>query len=483
MKARILVSLLEIMIGRVFFCAVLGVLSQEVHVSEAQQNNANAKHVTQTKLFGDDIKSWLTPDDGVLATENTPVYGVVEKSKISKKDAGYEIIEYKDAMKDALAYLRENKSYAIITPSNIPPNASLAKNTVVGNQNPVRLKTMNDKNRKSTSIFPMNQMTSYSSLPYPTIVYPEILVIVDNALFKKLGSNVRDVVIHILAFWNGVDLLFRNLESPKFRFNIEAIVIVEAPNVFTNVEYAPNKTDAYQLKRTIDSWLYSYQREFPIDSYDIAAFMTSNDLFRKSGKRLGGISYNTGACKTFHESKRVVKSAYVHEAGDFFGIRLMAHELGHLLGISHDGYDAKRCPVKDGTIMTSNGFDLGPKFYEWSQCSLDKLTQSFVKNNLNCLYNEIYEHSAAVPRILPGKLMDLDKQCHFQRANSTPVIKEDNCKHFRCRTNLKPPFYKLFSLSIGLLDGTSCGQGKMCLLGSCVQENLINDPSIYGKKV
>ncbi|XP_057321046.1 A disintegrin and metalloproteinase with thrombospondin motifs like [Microplitis mediator] len=472
------------MTGRIFFCAVLGILSQEVHVSEAQQNNANAKHVTQTKLFGDDIKSWLTPDDGVLATENTPVYGVVEKPKISEKDTGYEITEYKDAMKDALAYLRENKSYAIITPSNIPPNASQAKNTVVENQNPVRLKTMNDKNRKSTSIFPRNQMTSYSSLPYPTIVYPEILVIVDNALFKKLGSNVRDVVIHILAFWNGVDLLFRNLESPKFRFNIEAIIIVEAPLGFTNLKFAPDKIDATQLLRSVGRWLYSYQWAFPIDSYDIAVLMTSNNLLGESGYSIGGKTYPAKACKTLHKSKRVVKTACVREVGDFLGIRVTAHELGHLLGISgHDGKDFNKCPIKDGTIMTSNTFDLGPKYLEWSQCSLDKLTQSFVKNNLSCLYNKIYEQGAAVPRILPGKLIDLDKQCHFRTANTTSVIKDDNCKEYSCRTELNSDGFRLIhTWPIGPLDGSYCGQGKMCLLGNCVQENFINDSSTRRKE-
>lgn len=66
----------------------------KVHLSEAEVNNA--RHVTQATLFGDDIKSWLTPYEGILATENTPVYGLVKKPKVSVNDTGYEFIEHKD---------------------------------------------------------------------------------------------------------------------------------------------------------------------------------------------------------------------------------------------------------------------------------------------------------------------------------------------------------------------------------------------------
>ncbi|XP_057325662.1 A disintegrin and metalloproteinase with thrombospondin motifs like [Microplitis mediator] len=476
----------------IFLCAVLGVLSQGVHLSEAE--GINARHVTQTKLFGDDIKAWVTPYEGFLATENTPVYGLVEKPKNSVNDTGYQIIEHKDAMKNVIAYLRESKPDAITKPSNKPPSVNQATNTVVENaipEEPTRPKTMQELNREMMEMLKKDnprlnpilatipRTTPKPFVPYPSIVYPEILVIVDNALFKTLGSNVRDIVAHILAFWNGVDFLYRNLESPKFRFNVEAILIIEAPEGFTRLEYAPNKIDANQIPYTIGEWLYHYQSAFPIDSYDVAVLMTSNDLIsRTNEKKLGGIAYSTGACKTLHESKLVAKTTAVTETGDFHGIRNMAHELGHSFGIAnHDGEgDNKGCPMTDGTIMGPTTGNVGPKYYEWSQCSLNDLTQSFIDGNLLCLYNEIYEEGAAVPRLLPGKIADLDKQCDVREAKTTSVVNENNCKEYICRTEEKSDgTYEQTTWPVGPADGSSCGQGKMCLLGNCVQENLIND--------
>ncbi|XP_008547409.1 A disintegrin and metalloproteinase with thrombospondin motifs 18 isoform X1 [Microplitis demolitor] len=472
----------------IFLCAVLGILSQGVHLSEAEVNNA--RHVTQATLFGDDIKSWLTPYEGILATENTPVYGLVKKPKVSVNDTGYEFIEHKDVMKNVIAYLRENKSDAITTPSTKPPKVHQEQNTVVENKVPersARQKISDDINQKVYDIIMKNnskskiyitiQTTPKPFVPYPSIVYPEILVIVDNALFKKLGSNVRDVVTHILAFWNGVDLLFRNLESPKFRFNIEAILIIEDPDGFTKLEYAPNKIDANELPSTIGKWLYRNKNAFPLDSYDVAVLMTSNYLIsRRNETILGGISNSAGACKILHGSKFVAKTTFVTEIGDFYGIRSMAHELGHSFGIvNHDGEGNQGCQTKDGNIMGPTTRNVGSKYYEWSRCSLEDLTQSFIEGNLICLYNEIHKEGAAVPRLLPGKIAGLDKQCDARVANTFSVINEDDCRKYFCRTEENSNgSYEQTEWPVGPADGSSCGQGKMCLLGNCVQENLIH---------
>lgn len=58
-------------------------------------------------------------------------------------------------------------------------------------------------------------------------VYPEILVIVDSSLYNVFGRKMIDMILYLMAFWNGVDMMFRPLESPKFRLNIAAIILVE----------------------------------------------------------------------------------------------------------------------------------------------------------------------------------------------------------------------------------------------------------------
>ncbi|XP_057334376.1 A disintegrin and metalloproteinase with thrombospondin motifs like [Microplitis mediator] len=455
----------------IFLCAVLGVLLQGVHLSEAEINNVKAKHVTAR--FGDDIMSWLTLDEGVLATENTPVYGLVEEPKVSVNQPGYQIIEHKDAMKNIIAYWRKNKPDAFTTPSNNKaPKANQEQSTVVKNKipgEPARPKNVTEINEEISQMLKMNhwksnikcQIIRTTSKPYPSIVYPEIFVIVDNALFKKLGSNVRDVVTHVLAYWNGVDMLFRNLESPKFRFNIKAILIVEVPTSFPKLEYIPERIHPDQVILILGRWLYRYQRAFPIDSYDIAVLMTSNMLYASETRwRYTGKSYLGGACKTLHELELVAKTISVGETHLFLTIPYMAHQLGYSLGAFNYELD-EECPWQYET--------------EWSQCNLDGLTQSFATDNLSCLYNEIQEQGTAIPRLLPGKLFEPKKNCDDLQSNTTFIKYEDNCTKFNCWHQPRSDGSQSgVEYNHGLFDGTSCGQGKICLLGKCVQENLMN---------
>lgn len=60
------------------------------------------------------------------------------------------------------------------------------------------------------------------------MVYPEILVVVGyDLLVPLMRRSVIEVVPYILAFWNGVDMLYRNLENPKYRINIAGILMAQ----------------------------------------------------------------------------------------------------------------------------------------------------------------------------------------------------------------------------------------------------------------
>lgn len=68
----------------------------------------------------------------------------------------------------------------------------------------------------------------------PDTVYPEILVIIDHNMYKLFNKDVYRLIPYLLAFWNGVDLKYRNLENPKYRLNIAGIVIAEVCIFFSN---------------------------------------------------------------------------------------------------------------------------------------------------------------------------------------------------------------------------------------------------------
>ncbi|XP_057319845.1 A disintegrin and metalloproteinase with thrombospondin motifs like [Microplitis mediator] len=410
-------------------CAVLEVLLQKVYLSEAQVNNVNRKHATQMKFPPDDIEPWLNPSDGVLATEKTPVYIVREDPN---NVDNFVSTKLNRAMKEALAYLRQHKSFAL----------SHQAQFVNVNQNP------DDINRGSTKLPPIQMASSY-----PTIIYPRIIVIVDNELFKNVGYDIREIILYTLAYWNGVDLLFRNIESPKIRINIPAILIVECPTFYPKFHFAPDKIHGGDLMSQARRLLND--NHFPIDSYDMIALLISNELYTDT-EWVAGLA---GLGKPL--------SCVVRDWGHFMSIRVMAHEVGHLLGIDHDGTQNTKCPESDYAIMAVSGY-IGPKFFEWSNCSLDQLTEELENKNL---YNKIDVQGAAVPRILPGKLTDLDEQCIRRSGNNTKAMNEEgNCKTLTCQAkpgNVDPNYKRTWEL--GPIDGSYCGQGKICLLRKCVK--------------
>lgn len=46
--------------------------------------------------------------------------------------------------------------------------------------------------------------------------------------------------------------------------------------------------------------------------------------------------------------------------------------------VNHDGEGNQGCQTKDGNIMGPTTRNVGSKYYEWSRCSLEDLTQSFM---------------------------------------------------------------------------------------------------------
>ncbi|XP_074112932.1 uncharacterized protein LOC141536353 [Cotesia typhae] len=191
----------------------------------------------------DDAKSWISPNDGNLATENTPIYGVQRKPNLfGNGDVEYKIVKFRNAMKKVSDFLYKNQSYAIAPLNDQPSPTTEAPSSEGENLNPSTTAKPEPKKDMNTLIeemmrknLPNSELivgqhqttTPKPSLPYPDTVYPEVLVIIDNSLYKKLDSNILRTVIHTLGFFNGVDLLYRNLESPKFRLNIAAILIVQ----------------------------------------------------------------------------------------------------------------------------------------------------------------------------------------------------------------------------------------------------------------
>ena len=62
----------------------------------------------------------------------------------------------------------------------------------------------------------------------PSIVRPEVLVVVDGSLYKRIGKNASSAKKYIINFLTKIDQRFRCLSNPRVELHLADIVILES---------------------------------------------------------------------------------------------------------------------------------------------------------------------------------------------------------------------------------------------------------------
>lgn len=156
---------------------------------------------------------------------------------------------------------------------------------------------------------------------------------------------------------------------------------------------------------------------------------------------------------------------------------VLAHEIGHALGMHHDGKRGNDCD-SDGFIMSYNRDNSETK---WSTCSAEKLSE-FSKSCLDDepgLNREDFEHERFGGR--PGMYFGADSQCKLFLMDTSAMqspsaaTPEGVCRNLLCVhrdvAGSRQSFVDLPEWSAGpALDGTECDIDGFCLGGECVRK-------------
>ncbi|CAB3229125.1 unnamed protein product [Arctia plantaginis] len=299
-------------------------------------------------------------------------------------------------------------------------------------------------------------------------VFVETAVFVDRDLYKHMTINFpkdteRELVRFVLAMINAVQLLYHDPSLGRpVNFILKRLEILH--------EDPANLKRPHDIDRFLSNFCTWQRLENPPGDndplhWDHALILTGLDLYvvNKNGKvssQVVGLAPVAGMCT-------VTSSCTVNEGRHFESVYVVAHEIGHNLGMRHDGPLADNGCDPSAYIMSPT---LGSGKITWSHCSNSYLQKFLDTVQSRCLLDHgnsagQLDHSAE--GILPGERFDADQQCMLKYGrgsrHSAAQSLEDICRDLHCQRE------RYTWTSHPALEGTRCGEDMYCHGGECVE--------------
>lgn len=244
--------------------------------------------------------------------------------------------------------------------------------------------------------------------------------------------------------------------------------------------------DVVLASPTLNAFMAFMNKQTFSFSYDHAVALFNKDIFSDdtsvtdANKRAGVVGFApvSGVCTDRRYSIN-------EEQAGFINAGVIAHELGHNLGSSHDGGStgiAASCPVTNNFLMSPSPQQTNLKNqFKFSFCTVEQFKAGLLNKARNgpsdqatkCLLNTNFKQvpeTEMVANLYPGLTLTLNDQCAMQQGHRDASFAQNQvdtiCVSLWCKNNTSPN--KFTTSFVPAVDGSVCGSGKWCIKGDCV---------------
>ncbi|XP_028313720.1 disintegrin and metalloproteinase domain-containing protein 9-like isoform X2 [Gouania willdenowi] len=372
-----------------------------------------------TKLLSHDFTVFTYGEDGTVRSSSAPAQSHCHyQGFIQDDDESSVAMSVCDGLRGVIH--RSNISYGIEPLASAPEQHLLYRLQDVTSQ-PQGCGTPHNNNYTTKSHEYTTQQIEHNRVKRAALHkthYVELLLVVDNDRFSFMNRNVTAVREQMVHLANYIDSIYQQL-------NVRVVLV--ALEVWTQQNLISTEGSAGDVLSRFTQWREKeLSRRRRHDSAQL--------ILKKSFGGTAGMAFVSSVCSRSHGGGI---NTFVNNNVQSLS-SIVAHELGHNLGMTHD--DQRSCSCPASLCIMHSGATGSSSFSSCSSEDLEKL----LLGGARCLLNVPQPEEAYSAPYCGNRLLDTGEECD---CGSQTECDDDPCCEFQtCK--LKP--------------GAQCGYGECC---------------------